>query len=419
MRHLIRTNGPVFFRARALARAGLLGILSAATLVLPAALCAQTNVPAGVYPANRFLLVIETSSAMQRRLEGTLRALQDLVGSAMHGQIRPHDSLGIWTFDEALHTGKLPVRQWSSEERRAITGELLGFVRGQPYEKQGRLEKVLPSMLHLVQASEFITVILVSDGSGEIHGTPFDSQINESFKLWTAQQQEAKMPFVTVLRAQRGTFTGYSVAPVPWPVDMPALPAGLQIARPTPKPPVVVAAKPPPLAPPLILHGKKPGPLTELIPAPAAASPAKLDSPLLPINQQITAEKKVAKVEPPPAVSEAQAAPGGDSSELREQRSRDPGLDPSQTTARAGAPAETGPASGALQNPPAQAAVPVATPSAIVADEGGIITGNLGVVILGAACLAGAGVVFWLWKRRALTAAHVSLITRSLDHEHR
>ena len=227
------------------------------------------------------------------------------------------------------------------------------------------------------------------------------------------------MPFVTVLRAQRGTFTGYSVAPVPWPVDLPALPEGLQIARPTPKPPVVAAAKPPPLVPPLILHGKKPEPLTELVPAPAAPSPAKLDSPLPPVTQPIAAEKKVAKVEPPPSVSEVQAAPGGDSSELSEQRSRDPGLDPSQPTARASAPAETGPASGALQNPPAQAALPVAAPPAIVADEGGIITGNLGAVILGAMCLAGAGVVFWLWKRRAVAAAHVSLITRSLDHEHR
>ena len=47
-------------------------------------------------------------------------------------------------------------------------------------------------------------MILISSGDGKIHGTPFDGPINEYSPAMTHdQQQKARMPFVTVLRARQ------------------------------------------------------------------------------------------------------------------------------------------------------------------------------------------------------------------------
>jgi len=62
----------------------------------PLSLRAQTNVgPAG----NRYLLVLQTSHSMDRRGDGTLKAIQQLLMSGIGGQLQFGDTLGIWTYN--------------------------------------------------------------------------------------------------------------------------------------------------------------------------------------------------------------------------------------------------------------------------------------------------------------------------------
>src|SRR5262245_8464337 len=154
------------------------------------------------------------------------------------------------------------MQRWSADAQRTVTPRVVAFVKGQKFEKQGRFEKVLPALGHLMKNSELITVLLISDGT-EIHGTPFDDRINVVFKTWRTQQENARMPFVTVMRAQKGKLTDCLVNPAPWVVDLPPLPTEPQLTKATPKPAAAVPSKTaasPPL-PPLVITGKKAEPV--------------------------------------------------------------------------------------------------------------------------------------------------------------
>jgi hypothetical protein len=92
-----------------------------------------------------------------------------------------------------------------------------------------------------------------------MHGTPFDDRINGVFKTWRTQQQDTRMPFVTMLRAYKGKLTDCSVNPAPWVVELPPLPPEVQTAKTAPKPAVAPPKPTPaPTLPPLIISGKKP-----------------------------------------------------------------------------------------------------------------------------------------------------------------
>src|SRR5215472_13613637 len=81
----------------------------------PCLLTGQTNTPAVTYPANRYLLVVETSNAMRRRADAMAQSVRDLFASAVASQARRGDSLGVWTFNEDVYTGLLPLQQLSPE----------------------------------------------------------------------------------------------------------------------------------------------------------------------------------------------------------------------------------------------------------------------------------------------------------------
>ena len=217
---------------------------------------AQTNTSSP--PANRYLFILDTSKAMQRRSEGTLKAFENLLGSGMGGQVHRGDTIGVWTYNEELHAGQFSLQRWSPEAHRIIFRRVLGFVEEQSYKKQAAFNQVWPVLNQVVKDSPFLTVILISSGNQPIQGTPFDDKINQIYASWQEQQQQARMPFVTLLRAKGGTLTDFSVTPVPWAIELPPLPKELQLAAAPPKKAASPPPKPrPPMAAPLIISGRK------------------------------------------------------------------------------------------------------------------------------------------------------------------
>jgi hypothetical protein len=286
------------FRAWAL----VLGIW-ALVFLPPCQLGAQVVPASAVVSSNRYLLVVDTSRSMQRRSDATLRAVQDLLGSGMRGQFRRGDTLGVWTFNAELYTGRFPLQRWSPETQANITAATVSFLREQKYEKQSSFEQLLPALDRLVKQSDFLTIILISDGREEIAGTPFDQRINDFYRLWRDEQQRALMPFSTILRARAGHITDFSVNPAPWPVEMPPLLADSQAAGTDKNAPKIQ----PPTAPPLIISGKaKRAETTNAAKAPEPA-PLKPETVLPPVRSVDVSKEQASVVPATPAKSESEA----------------------------------------------------------------------------------------------------------------
>lgn len=193
-----------------------------------------------------YLLVIETSRAMQPRAKAVYDSVKEILDSNFKGQLREDDKFGIWTFNDALDTSYMPFTPWSPETHLTSAMRAGRFAQPDAYGNRSNLEKITPELNRLLLQPGSVTILLYTTGKNEIHGTALDDQINATYKQWQDQQQKANMPVVTLLCAQDGKITHWSVTPAPWPFELPArIPASqlaqahaaaLQIARSTVEP---------------------------------------------------------------------------------------------------------------------------------------------------------------------------------------
>lgn len=212
-------------------------------LFLPVRSFAQT--PPAPAPANteRFLVIVETSAAMQKRAENVQKALGGVISSGLNGNIGHGSTIGMWTFNDKLSTGQLPLQLWTSANRQKVALTMVQFLQQQKNEKPPRLPVAWEAATNIVAQSERITVLLITSGSDPVTGTPFDPAITEAFIKNGEQQRKANMPYLTILRAVKGKFVAFAVNMPPWPLEVPEYPDGF---KPAPPPPVVVASNPPP-----------------------------------------------------------------------------------------------------------------------------------------------------------------------------
>lgn len=410
---------------------------------------AQTDKP-GPPVSNRYLLVVETSRAMQHRLDGTLQVLADLVSSGMAGQLARHDSIGLWTYNNELHTGQFPLQDWSPANRSNIAHTVQAFIRAQKLEKKPQFDKVMPTLQQVVRGSEYITVIIISSGETPLHGTSFDTRINDFYKTWRAQQQKANMPFIAVLRAQKGQFADCSVGSAPWHPELPALPAELLAARAARIAAVVKKQTPAPL-PPITFTGHKQAPETvkptgdnslTSMPKPVEASGAAVEpqpNPSRPGGDKVLGSSTTPSIQVQtltvagPTVSGSQAA----GSEFQNSHTRPDSTGP---VANVAGSSVTGNVSAV---PPANAAMPASAASLAQSAQVASLTNvasvgpnngagthesvttvpgitSLNSMLLGFAAgllLMLGALIFWRWREHARTPVHISAITRSLERE--
>lgn len=200
----------------------------AAAVNLPAlaAASASTNAPA----KERVLVIVETSTAMQKRAENTQKALGSVISSGLKGQIESGCTIGLWTFNETLFAGQLPLQLWTPPTRQRVALALVQALQQQKNEKAGRLAVAWAAATNIVAQSERITVLLFSAGNESLMGTPFDAEIGESFSKNAEQQRKSNMPFLTILRAVNGKFVAFAVNMPPWPLEIPEWPDGYKPA---------------------------------------------------------------------------------------------------------------------------------------------------------------------------------------------
>jgi len=338
--------------------------------------------PAAQPVENRFLLVFDTSSDMKKRLPAVQRALDIMLAGNMQGQLHAGDGIGVWTFDREVRTGQFPLQRWAPENAATIASNIIRFVGQQHYSKKTSLDALRPYLSWVVQNSDRLTVLIFCDGQRGITGTPYDAGINRVFQQQQqqAERNNARQPFIIVLRSQLGNYTGCTMNLPPSQVSFPEFP-------PLPQPPMEPTNAPPPpspppplAAPPLIIIGTKAKTnLPPPAPAPAPAPPLTTNQPppkvaVPPANVSANAETNL-----PPPVATVEPANG--------------------TAAPAGLAA------------PAVAVQPnaVAPPP-----ESSGLSSKRGLVI-GAVFLVLAGVLMVLMWGRSRKADHGSLITQSMN----
>lgn len=393
--------------------AGFLTLLAAGTTRLHA----QTN----SLSDSRYLLIFDTSAGMKRRVENVQRVAGDLLSSGMNGQLRPGDSIGVWTYNESLYAGAVPLMRWAPERRASIAAKVTEFLRNQKFEKASRPESFIPAVNQLVTNSPRLTVVIFSDGVSPLNGTPFDAEINAAYEPFRANQKAERMPFVTVLRAKRGEYLGHAVTPAPWAVEFPQFPpAPVSIKPVTERKPET----PRTAVPPLIVIGKKsdnPAPSVEL---PQPTSEPKAPPSPQPLSEaeklfaRLAAERGIpiepatnptpTKPEPTPAATTLPppaAAPP--------QERPKPTSPPIEKSAPPAPPAATPPPTTTVSNPPVSSTLP---PPALAAVTSPPATPSNNVWLL---LVGGGGIVFGTLLTYALLRrrqrAHVSLITSSMD----
>jgi hypothetical protein len=282
----LRPRGRHEFRAFGLAwrlAAGFL-LISALASTLTPGLFAQTPAPAtspapapAPLSSNRFLFVVDISKPMEKEVPDVVRVVNEILRSSASGQLHNGDSIGVWTFNEDVYTGNLPLQIWSEDDAEEITLRIGEFLRQQDYGKKSRLDYAMGAIDKVIRGSDILTVFIISSGAGPIHGTPYDDSINAQYLQCLRDMGRKPKPLVTVLQGSRGRVIRYTVSAVPWPVVIPELPIPLKI---TEAPPAKPAPPPPPPGPSMILVGTN---TTAYVPPPpvqpASAAPVTLVNP--------------------------------------------------------------------------------------------------------------------------------------------
>ena len=162
----------------------------------------------------------------------------------MRGEFRKGDTIGVWTYDEKIHTD-MPMLVWDKDKKEGITSDVVRYLGHQRFEGHSVIsDKVLSSIAQVLERSERLTIILIHDGSERIRGTEFDADLNDLQKKYARSFRSAHEPMITILAARGGQVYDYTIN-YPDSINVPhtALP------EPPPEPiqtnAVIVAAPPP------------------------------------------------------------------------------------------------------------------------------------------------------------------------------
>ena len=191
----------------------------------------------------RWLLIVDTSSAMEKRAKAVEGVVGELLVSGMNGQMKPGADLGIWTYNKELYAGIAPMQTWEPARSNVIAGRSVSFLSKQSYRSKSQMEPVLAELARVTADSRQLTVVWLSDGSQKMTGTPFDDLINAAYAKYRPSLAKTRMPLVTVLRAYHGKVIGQNISVSPWPIEFPSFPVEVEKTNASVKP-VVAKAEP-------------------------------------------------------------------------------------------------------------------------------------------------------------------------------
>ncbi len=221
-----------------------------AMLLLPVTAPAQPTGP------QRWLLVFDLSAAMKPRLPATEEVLKNFFATSARGRLQAGDYIGVWTYDQKLHTGQFPLITWNPMQASVVRTNLAAFLGSQKFTGKSRLAALQPGLGEVVVGSERLTVIIFCDGESDIHATPYDRGINQNFLDGRAERRKSQQPFVVLIRTLSGKSVGCTVNYPPGAINIPLFLPPPPVTNPPPAAPIAAPVKPPPVViPDLIMVG--------------------------------------------------------------------------------------------------------------------------------------------------------------------
>ena len=387
-------------------------------LIATALLCCQTIARAAEPATNaslrpqpeRWLLIVDTSSAMERRAKAVEGIVGELLNSGMNGQMAAGADLGIWTYNKELYAGVAPMQTWEPSRSNIIAGRSVEFLSRQNYRSKSKPELVVAELSRVVADSRQLTVVWLSDSAQKMSGTPFDDIINTAYAKYRPALAKTRMPLVTVLRVYRGKYFAQNISVAPWPIEFPPFPIEVEktnvsvntifaVAKPVaPVKSIFISRepeKPEPVVPGLV---EMKGGDIKLRPPPEGVA-ADVAPALKPV--EATPLPPVPAAEPVPAMVPVEPAPVVKLSA------------PKPIEVAAVAPPVVAPSAAA---PVAVVSRPV-SPSLPVAVVAPTVPARNWPLVLGIGCLALALVAALVLARRNRRPKPISLITRSFDRD--
>src|SRR5215213_418386 len=192
-------------------------------LVLAFLLCFQTAFAAGapqVTSSNRFLFIIDGSASMKPFDKVARDTLFDLIYSGVRGRMTNGDTYGVWIAGEQNETS-FPMEVWKSKFAVETAAKAAVYVKERGFKGRSRLDIALTDAVRVVKNVEDLTIILISNGETLIAGTPFDTEINQTFRDLAPSMKKAKVTLNTTLVAQDGDFVAWAANAPEFVIEVP------------------------------------------------------------------------------------------------------------------------------------------------------------------------------------------------------
>lgn len=244
----------------------LLSLFAAARL--PAAEMMTPAVP--LTPDCRYLIIVDTSLSMARMADSTASSLYQLVSSGLYGQMKEGEVFTIWTFNEAIQQREFPLNAWIPGMNQSIGHRVVQFMERQKYRRTPNMGALMNALTRARRICPKLAVLLITDGSRVIVGTPFDRTINNAYGWRAEELRAAKVPFVTVLMSDQGNFVASAVHAANEPFRLPTGPDGRPVVGQSNEP------APPPINPVIVSTIPKPSPTAGFKPVVTPAQPREM-----------------------------------------------------------------------------------------------------------------------------------------------
>lgn len=184
---------------------------------------------------NRFLFIIDTSSAMKPFDKGIQDSLFDLIYSGGRGRMTNGDTYGLWLVNEQ-NDMSFKMEVWRQRFTVEMGARAALHVKEHGFRGQLDMNQAMDDVLSVVKNVGDLTIILISNGETPLCRTPFDESINARFRELAPVMKRKKATLNTVLVAQDGNLVAWAVNSPDYLVEFPSVPA----------------KKPAPIAPPLV-----------------------------------------------------------------------------------------------------------------------------------------------------------------------
>jgi hypothetical protein len=181
--------------------------------------------------SNRFLFIIDTSASMKPFENAVRESMFDLIYSGLRGNMTNGDTYGVWLVGEENNTA-FKIETWRQKYTVEMAARAAAHVKDHGFKGKANITQAFNDAANVIKTVEDLTVVLISNGSNPIIGTPFDEAINLRFRELAAPMLKAKATLNITLVARDGRFVAWAMNSPDFLIEIPQVPIRPKAAKP-------------------------------------------------------------------------------------------------------------------------------------------------------------------------------------------